>query len=168
MGIERTAKYAKRTLQATLVVLVVCLVVLVIGQAAGRWQLVEVQGGSMQPTIANGSAVLTVPSAPALLQPGDVVTMVGDDGARVTHRVVSIDEETHALITRGDANFVDDAGQFAGEVEQVRAIVPGGGLALRGVALLASNPWVMAAILLGLALPYLPHRSAGGDKAVAA
>lgn len=173
MGIERVAKHAKRALVATLVVVLASAVVLVVGQIAGRWQVVEVQGGSMQPTIANGSAVLTTPSARAHLNPGDVVTMIGEDGARVTHRVVSVDENTDALTTRGDANAVDDGGQFTGDVELVRAIVPGAGVVLRVYALLIGNPWVVAAIAMGLAVPHLPslpqrRERRRGDVAVAA
>ena len=157
MGMQRMATHAKRALVATLVVLLVGAAVLVVGQIAGRWQVVEVQGGSMQPTIANGSAVLTTPSARAQLSPGDVVTMIGEDGTRVTHRVVSVDEDTAALTTRGDANFVDDGGEFTGDVEVVRAILPGAGVAIRVYGLLSGNPWVVAAIVLGLVIPRLPH-----------
>ncbi|MEN0072065.1 MAG: signal peptidase I, partial [Propionicimonas sp.] len=153
MGIERMATHAKRTLAATLVVLLVGAVVLVAGQIVGRWQVIEVQGGSMQPTIANGAAVLTTPSARGDLHPGDVVTMIGEDGTRVTHRVVEVDEETAALTTRGDANFVNDGGQFTGDVEVVRAIVPGAGVVLRFYALAVGNPgWILAHELTSRAL----------------
>lgn len=160
MGIERMAK---RALQGTLVVLLIGVAVLVVGQIAGRWQVVEVQGGSMQPTIANGSAVLTTPSARAHLRPGDVVTMIGEEGKRVTHRVVSVDPETAALTTRGDANFVDDP-EFTGDVALVRAVVPGGGVVLRFYGLLASNLWLLAAIALGLVIPHLPHLPQGRER----
>lgn len=166
MGIEQMAKHAKVALISALGVVAVLVAVLVIGQVAGRWHVVELQGASMQPTIPNGSAVLTTPIARAHLKPGDVVTMTGEDGKQVTHRVVSVDEDTNALTTLGDANFVTDP-EFTGDVALVRVVVPGAGVALRLYLLLSSNLWVLAAIVLGLLIPHLPHLPRRGTDRLA-
>ncbi|MGA8845346.1 MAG: signal peptidase I [Nocardioides sp.] len=68
------------------------------------------RSGSMGPEIPTGSLALarTVPAAE--LEPGDVVSVVAANGARVTHRLVSATERegTSSLILRGDANSAPD------------------------------------------------------------
>ncbi|OUQ42528.1 signal peptidase I [Gemmiger sp. An120] len=66
--------------------------------------------GSMEPNIPVGSLIYVKPlDDPAVLQPGDVCTYLLKDGeTMVTHRVVSVDPETSTLITKGDANEVED------------------------------------------------------------
>ena len=69
-----------------------------------------VLSGSMEPTIPVGSIVYVKPvDDPAQLEPGDICTYILSDGeTMVTHRVISIDPEARTLITKGDANEVED------------------------------------------------------------
>ena len=66
--------------------------------------------GSMEPNIPVGSLIYVKPlDDPAVLQPGDVCTYRLKDGeTMVTHRVVSVDPENQTLVTKGDANEVED------------------------------------------------------------
>ncbi len=66
--------------------------------------------GSMEPDLPVGSLVYTEPVDPVELLPGDVVTfsMTRQDGAAVTHRVVSNDLDERQLVTQGDANTAPD------------------------------------------------------------
>lgn len=158
MSGSRVAGHGRRALVMVLVAITVVASVLGLGQAAGWWRVLEVQGGSMQPTIANGAALLTVPRAAEDVRLGDVVSFVGDDGRRVTHRVVDVDESAGEITTRGDANSVDDATPYTGEsVDLVVFDVPGAGVALRATRLVLTNPWIIAGGVLAIALA-LPWR----------
>ncbi|WP_189637456.1 signal peptidase I [Rhodococcus rhodochrous] len=69
------------------------------------------RSGSMEPTIASGSVAVarTVPATE--LQVGDVVSVINDQGSRVTHRVHSVDGaagNTALLTLKGDANSEPD------------------------------------------------------------
>ena len=55
---------------------------------SGR-ELFIIIGGSMEPAIPIGSLVVTAPTDPATVVAGDVLTIRGDSGVAVTHRVRS-------------------------------------------------------------------------------
>lgn len=152
MSASRVAGHGRWALVVVLGTITVVASVLGLGQVIGWWQIVEVQGGSMQPTIANGAALLTTPRTTEDVRPGDVVSFVGADGHRVTHRVVAVDP-TGAVTTRGDANSVDDATPYTGDVvDLVRVVVPGAGVGLRAFGLVVSNPWIIGGGVLAIAL----------------
>jgi len=77
----------------------------------GKYQLYAVEGGSMEPNIKKGSIIIISTLEIENLQVGDVITFTNpsDEKTVVTHRIVKIykGEET-TIITRGDANSVDD------------------------------------------------------------
>lgn len=157
MDVERMAEYGRRALVGTFWALLTLTLVLGLGQVAGRWLVIEVQGGSMQGAIANGAALLTTPLDVDQVHPGDVVSMVGEGGSRVTHRVVAINEHGE-LITRGDANLVDDSMPYASErVDLVRVVAPGMGLTIRLLTLLVRNPWIVGGCGLAVVLALLPR-----------
>ena len=72
-----------------------------------------VESGSMGSALPVGSLAVTRPVPAAVLSPGDVVSISGPEGERVTHRVLSVDRP-HAgspsvsLVLKGDANTVPD------------------------------------------------------------
>jgi len=69
-------------------------------------------GGSMEPTIPIGSLAITTTADPASILAGDVVTVRGDNGVVVTHRVSRIVDEPggRSFEMKGDANASPDGG----------------------------------------------------------
>lgn len=89
------------------------------------YRIFNVLSGSMNPTFAPGSAVITSEVDPANLKIGDVVTfkVPEEQDMIVTHRIVRINNEAGQMsfITRGDANNSEDtsprpAGNIIGQV----------------------------------------------------
>ncbi len=120
------------------------------------------RSGSMAPAITTGSVALAreVPATQAV--PGDVVSVVADNGTRITHRVVDVGEPTGnsvPLMLKGDANAVADASPYVvTEVARVTIDVP----YLGYVVAWLSTPTAIAAgvILTGwlLAVAFWPGR----------
>lgn len=126
-----------------------------VAQRAGVVGVLEVQGGSMQPAITNGSLLITVPRATADVRPGDVVSIIGSDHIRVTHRVVDVGDGQ--VTTRGDANSVADPAPYVGDrLDLVVAHAPLAGTALRYVSMAAREPVLLGGVVLavGLMLPW--------------
>lgn len=69
-----------------------------------------IRGGSMEPSIPLGSLVVLEPVSGGEIRAGDVVTLRGDNGAVVTHRVTRNVElaDGRFLETKGDANATPD------------------------------------------------------------
>jgi signal peptidase I len=81
--------------------------VVVVAAAVGvtGLRVVRVAGDSMRPALRVGD--VAVFRKGAVVRPGDVVVLRHGAGARVLHRLVSIDEDG-GLRTKGDANAVID------------------------------------------------------------
>jgi signal peptidase I len=106
---------ARRTLDVLLILFIGLVVVtMVIARgipAVMGGSTFVVAGGSMEPTIPLGSAVVTVPVAATDLAVGDIVSLrVGEQHAVFTHRIIRLAERDGAvwLETRGDANTAAD------------------------------------------------------------
>ncbi len=86
-----------------------------------------VTGGSMEPSIHQGSLVLVQPVSPSEVTVGDVITFQHYDQT-TTHRVISIAPGEQGLIfaTKGDANIVADPEDktFPSQVGIVRTALP--------------------------------------------
>ena len=67
-----------------------------------------VLSGSMEPEISVGSVVISEKIDPETLTAGQIVTYSLEGDTTVTHRVVSNDKINKQLITKGDANDVED------------------------------------------------------------
>jgi signal peptidase len=91
--------------------------------AAASWvfgaTLLVFHSGSMSPSIKSGALAVAVERPVSDLEAGDVVSVVGEDGVRVTHRVVSVRDR--GLLLRGDANPEPDPQTYA--VEQADVVV---------------------------------------------
>lgn len=72
-----------------------------------------VVSGSMEPGIPVGSIVVVRHTNPDTLEVGDVISYRLSGNTMVTHRVAAIDAENQELITKGDANEVEDANPVA-------------------------------------------------------
>ncbi|MFC7446753.1 signal peptidase I [Rhodococcus daqingensis] len=107
------------------------------------------RSGSMSPDIPTGALALSKSTPAADLAVGDVVSVVNEQGVRITHRVkeiVSSDGSTSVLILKGDANKDADISPYTvTEADRVFFSVPGLGYAVAWL----SSP---AAIFLGGAL----------------
>lgn len=108
--IARATTFVRRVVDLGLVALIgIVLVTVVLAKGAplvGR-QSIVVGGGSMEPTIPLGSAIVVRPVDGATLAVGDVVSMqVGAEHATYTHRIVDLVDRTDGrwIRTKGDAN----------------------------------------------------------------
>ncbi len=93
-------------LTAALVLALLAVMALGYGLIDNRWyRVVSVEGGSMQPSIRPGDAIVLV-RPPERLSVGDVVTLQAND-TLVTHRVVEVATDG-SFATQGDANQTAD------------------------------------------------------------
>ena len=108
-------RIARRTLDVLLLLLIGLVVVTMlvargVPAITGGTTFV-VGGGSMEPTIPLGSAVMAVPVAATDLAVGDIVSLrAGEQHAVFTHRIIRLAERDGAvwLETKGDANAAPD------------------------------------------------------------
>jgi signal peptidase len=150
---------------ATAALCVVALFVVADGLALafGGFALHTVLSGSMRPGIQPGDLVVVQRAPASSLHVGDVIAFLPPDGGTapvapgssepVLHRVISMDQSTGILQTRGDANTAADSPVvLRGEAWRLVARIPLAGWlwAFRGVL------WIVAgAFLLLVALRYV-------------
>ncbi len=151
-----------RILRRTIDVALLLLIVLVLGTLAiskvvpsvtGGTTFV-VQGGSMQPAIPYGSAVIVTPVGPGELRSGDVVSLrVGERRLVFTHRIIRLVPRDDGLWleTRGDANTDPDPALVPASavIGRLAATIPVAGYA---VALLGSVSGIAFVVALACAL----------------
>jgi signal peptidase len=158
MSLEaRLATWTRDLCDAVLVLLVaLCLLTIALGRMlplTGRTTLV-VAGGSMEPAISLGSAIVVEPVDPRSLAVGDVVSLrSGSQRAIFSHRVIRVVDRdgTVWIETKGDANAAADpsltpAGQVIGRAS---VTVPGAGYL---IALMSSLHGIVFVVSLGLVL----------------
>ena len=122
--VSRWRRTGSAIVTTVLVIALVGVVFLSYGNVNNRWyQLVTVQGGSMEPTYSIGD-VLVLTRPPDRIEVGMVLTMQVE-GSVVTHRVVGVADDG-TFFTQGDANdFPDDFGGLdVRVVGQVRGALP--------------------------------------------
>ena len=122
--VSRWRRTGSAIVTTVLVIALVGVVFLSYGNVNNRWyQLVTVQGGSMEPTYSIGD-VLVLTRPPDRIEVGMVLTMQVE-GSVVTHRVVGVADDG-TFVTQGDANdFPDDFGGLdVRVVGQVRGALP--------------------------------------------
>lgn len=73
------------------------------------WENLAVLSGSMEPKIPVGSMVIIRNVEPKELEKGDIITYYVNDNTMVTHRVVNNDTDKQEIVTKGDANDVQDS-----------------------------------------------------------
>ncbi len=93
------------------------------------YEIYTVVSGSMEPTLPVDSLVYVEPADPAEIQPGEIVAF-WRDGTVVTHRVVENRREENSLVTRGDANDMEDMDpvSYLNLIGRVKYHVPGLGM----------------------------------------
>ncbi|WP_132991797.1 peptidase S26 [Gordonia zhaorongruii] len=152
----------------------VCIVLTTVALVFGLRPVIF-ETGSMEPAVPTGSLGIsrTVPAAE--VKPGDIVGVVRDDGARVTHRVVAAGApvgNSVSLTLRGDANEVSDSSPYVvTEVNRVYRTLP----LLGYIASWLSDPYTLALQALAgfglLAIAFAPEqgwrRSRTGHRLVA-
>lgn len=130
LAAARTTTASERTVTGALVTALVLVLALGYGLIDNRWyRVLSVEGGSMQPAIERGDAIVLV-RPPQRLEVGDIVTLQAED-TLVTHRIVAVADDG-SFTTKGDANeAVDDwAGVDVRVVGRVVLTVPWLGSAL--------------------------------------
>jgi signal peptidase I len=153
----RITLWAREACDAALLLLVaLCLLTIALGRVlplTGRTTLV-VAGGSMEPAISLGSAIVVDPVDPHTLAVGDVVSLrSGAQRAIFTHRIIRVvvRDGTTWVETKGDANDSADpsltpASQIIGRASLT---VPYAGYL---IALLSSLHGIVFVISLGMVL----------------
>ena len=161
-----------------LIVIVLLGIVLAKGAPLVGRQSIVVGGGSMEPSIGLGSAIVVRPVEPSDIAVGDVVSMqVGAGRTTYTHRIVAIVDRADGrwIRTQGDANPTPDptlvaAGDVIGRVELV---VPFAGYLLAVLSLpmgamfvlgLAATLLAIAWLLESLNLDLAPARELDGSR----
>jgi signal peptidase len=134
---KTAARWIRRLLDVTLLLLVVSVLGLVLAVNVGPTfghELVVIRGGSMEPAIHLGSVTEVSRVQPADLRPGDVVMLKEANGVLVSHRISRIVQQPDGLYieTKGDANATPDpvlvpVSQVVGRVDMA---VPGLGYLL--------------------------------------
>jgi signal peptidase len=151
----------RRVVDVGLVALIlVVLAGLVIGKGAslvGR-QSIIIGGGSMEPALGLGSAIVVKPVAAAELAVGDIVSMrVGPDRTTYTHRIVAVVDRPDGrwIRTKGDANADPDPSLVPATavIGRVELVVPLFGYLLALLSLPVGVMFVigLAATLLAIA-----------------
>lgn len=100
-------------LSTILLIVLFALAVLLIAPNLLGMKSFAVLSGSMEPKIPVGSIVFVDEVEEATLQAGDVITYNLSGNTMVTHRVVEVDVENQSIITKGDANDVEDGAPVA-------------------------------------------------------
>ncbi len=113
-------------LSTILLIVLFALAVLLIGPTLIGMKSMAVLSGSMEPKIPVGSIVYVEDVEPSTLQTGDVITYSISGSTMVTHRVVEVDAENQSIITKGDANEVEDGAPvtFSQVVGKMKMHVP--------------------------------------------
>ncbi|ANY21869.1 signal peptidase I [Gordonia terrae] len=130
------------------------------------------RSGSMEPAIPVGSLALAREVPAGAVEPGDVVSVIADNGNRITHRVVNADAgagNSVSLVLKGDANTEPDLIPYVvTDVERVLADVPYLGYAVAW----SSTPAARAAgivlavwLLVAVFGPHRRRRNSGRHRA---
>ena len=151
-------KAAYKIITDTLLIILIALVAVIYVPKLVGIQPLQVLSGSMEPTYHVGSIVYVKSVDPALIQVGDAITFRMSADTMVTHRVVSKDETTQTLRTKGDANETEDGGSVSYNNVVGKAIIS---IPLLGyVAAFIGTTYglivMMALILLVLMLTFIP------------
>lgn len=166
--IPKTLKSIWKWLSALLAaVCILCAAILgytAIAKAAGNplptlfgWGNAVVLSGSMEPELPVGSLLWT--HKQNTYTPGDVVTFE-ENGTLVTHRLVSVDEDT--AVTKGDANNAEDSPIDVRQIRgKVSAVWPGAG---RALLFLKSPAGIVLLLLCGGLILFLPGRFRKGKN----
>jgi signal peptidase len=161
-----------------LIVIVLLGIVLAKGAPLVGRQSIVVGGGSMEPSIGLGSAIVVRPVEPSALAVGDVVSMqVGPQRTTFTHRIVAIVDRADGrwIRTQGDANPTPDPTLVAASdvIGRVELVVPYAGYLLALLSLpmgamfvlgLAATLLAIAWLLESLELDAAPARRPDGSR----
>ena len=81
-------------------------------RSIGGFRVFTIITGSMEPELKVGDVILVKEATFEELKLKDVITYESDDkgteGMIITHRIIDIDKESKKIITKGDANDVED------------------------------------------------------------
>lgn len=111
---RRTQRLRETALNLAALAGLVCILATAVGLFLGVKPLVF-RSGSMEPTISTGALALATSVPAGELAVGDVVSVVGADGVRITHRVVDLTpaaDGAQSVTMRGDANGADDPSPY--------------------------------------------------------
>jgi len=146
---------------------------------AGR-QSIVIGGGSMEPAMGLGSAIVVEPVDPGALAVGDIVSMqVGPERTTYTHRIVAVVDRADGrwIRTKGDANATPDPTLVPATavIGRVEFVIPFAGYLLALLSLPLGVLFVLGLAATLLAIAWLleslepepgPARASGGSPAI--
>ncbi len=136
-------RFGRRVGSIALVVVVLALVVVAGGDAAGRWRLWAVHRNGAQTGVAHDDAVLLVPVPALEVKAGDRV-VIGQPGVGATlFRISGVTDSTNAKVNVVDAHSQVQEVALPAKVWRVSRVLPYSGVPLR----LLAGP-VQAALLV--------------------
>lgn len=108
-----------------IIVLLALALILIVPRLLGQ-KTFAVLSGSMEPEIPVGAIVMTEEVDPAEIEAGQIITYSIGGTTMVTHRVTENNKAEKYLITKGDANDVEDGSPVTYDqvVGHVRAYLP--------------------------------------------
>lgn len=105
-----------------------------------------VLSGSMDPEMHEGDLTITQAIDASLLKEGDIIAFKDEEGHVVTHRIVSISENSKSFTTRGDNNNSNDPESVASENIEGKYLFKISGLG--NVVLVMQSPITLCVALL--------------------
>ena len=153
----RAGRFTHTLTTVVLTVACLALTMLAFGLLSGRFRVLPVLSGSMEPMISAGDLAVAAPKPTGSVRTGDVIVFhpPGEDHL-VVHRVVSVvsAEGGPVIRTKGDDNAKPDRwnAELNGETAwEVRRVIP----KLGHVAVLAKQPNARLIAIAGAALVFL-------------
>ncbi|WP_375003320.1 signal peptidase I [Aeromicrobium sp. CTD01-1L150] len=153
---RRPARIAREVVLWTGAVLGTLSIILVLLAVVFDVKPLVFRSGSMEPAIGTGALAVAREIPADRVEVDDVVSVIADDGTRITHRVVAIGEEDGevSLTLQGDANSAPDAEAYpVTTVDRVLVDVPYTGYALSALGspsgMFACGLLVATALFLG-------------------
>lgn len=106
--VKNMIKKVCNVLSTMILIMLICIVgILFVPRLLGMDTLAVISG-SMEPNIPVGSLIIIDETSFESLKVGDVITYKMSDSTVITHRIKQIDTENKSVITKGDANEVED------------------------------------------------------------
>lgn len=121
-------------------------------------RLYIVDSGSMMPALDINSLLIVREKPASDIEIGDIITYSANNNTmRVTHRVVDIQDNGEAFITRGDANNVDDPNPISKDrvIGEVVYSIPYIGYGLRFLSSTAGIVFIIVMGALSIIIPMI-------------
>ena len=114
-------------------------------------QVYDIVTGSMEPTIPVGSLIIVEDAEPTELAEGDIIAFTSN-GSVISHRVVENHVVNGEVVTKGDANEVNDVNPipYANIIGKVKWHIPVIGQLMELLSSMMAKIYMIGVIVIGL------------------